>query len=50
VHDPAGVGLVPADLGDLGLEADVAVEVEVLGDRLAVREDLGPAAVLAIPG
>jgi hypothetical protein len=44
--DPALRRLVPADLGDRGLEQGVAVQVPLLRDRLAVREDLRAAAVL----
>ncbi len=47
-HDPAPVGVVPAHLGDLGLEARVAVQVEVAADRLAVGEDLGRLRVLLL--
>ena len=46
--DPATVGVVPAQLGDLGLEAGVAIEVEVLADRPAVGEDLRRLGVLLL--
>ena len=42
------VGVVPAHLGDLGLETRVAVQVEVSADRLAVGEDLGRLGVLLL--
>ena len=38
--DPAGSRRIPTDLVHLGLQAGVAVEVVVLGDAPAVREDL----------
>ena len=37
--DPAADGVVPAHFGHFGLEARVAVEIEVTTDGLAVRED-----------
>src|SRR5690606_24784939 len=40
LDDPAGVVLVPDDALDLGLEDRPAVQIEVLGEGLAVREDL----------
>ncbi len=38
--DPAGRVLVPADLLDAGLEADVAIQIELARDRLTVFQDL----------
>ncbi len=42
------VGVVPTHSGHLGLETGVSVQVEVLADRLAVREDLGRLGVLLL--
>ena len=39
--DPARRGLVPVEAGDFGLEAGVAVEIEVPADGAAMLEDLG---------
>src|SRR5207342_1404671 len=39
--EPTVVGIVPPHRRDLGLEAGVAVEIEVTTDRPAVFEDLG---------
>ena len=39
-NDPAPVAVVPTHLGDLGLEARVAVQIEVVADGLAVGQDL----------
>jgi hypothetical protein len=47
--DPARFVFIPPQPRDLGLEADVAVEVELLGDGPGMVEDLLPAAVL-LPG
>ena len=44
--DPAQKFGVPADLMDLGLQADVAIQVVMFGDALAVREDLWALCVL----
>ena len=44
--DPAVRRLVPLDLGDLGRQAGVVVQVEVVGDPLAVLEDLRRVRVL----
>ncbi len=46
--DPPMVGVVPTHAGHLGLETGVSVQVEVLADRLAVREDLGGLGVLLL--
>ena len=48
VHDPAAGLVVPLEVGDLGLEARVAIEVERLADRTAVLEDLGRVRVLLL--
>ena len=45
-HLPTGSLVVPLEMGDLGLEERVVVEPEVLGDPLAVLEDLGTTRVL----
>ena len=47
-HDPASGGFVPTQLGDLGLEERVVVQVVVLADRPAVRQDLGGVGVLLL--
>ena len=44
--DPPHIGLVPADLADLGLEAGVLIEVVVPCDRLEIRQDLRSRRVL----
>src|SRR5690606_5769240 len=41
-NDPAAVGFIPAQLGHPGLEADVAVEIELAGDALAMLAYLMP--------
>jgi hypothetical protein len=52
-HDPARVLVAPLEIGDLGVEEGVVVEPEVLGDALAVLEDLRRVGVLLaghVPG
>jgi hypothetical protein len=43
---PAGAGLVPGEVGDLGVEEGVVVETELLADPATVLEDLGAVGVL----
>ena len=46
--DPDAIVLVPANLGDLGLETRIAIQIEVPSDGLAVGEDLRRARVLLL--
>ena len=45
VQAPLAAGIVPVDLRDRRLEADVAAQVVAVGDVVGVAEDLGLAGV-----